>query len=1049
MPEKNPLVDLDVVHGINLLPNEDPNKPLFGAICLAGLCTGMRAISFANLCLGDFSRYRIIPNTNQHEVHLKIRVVKGDPNSDLVVRFVDPIVGDVVDENDDISKNVMYWLGLYLKKNYNLLWSDIDRLDPALKVKSLFQRNEDQLYAFITNTYEKVLGYPKGYFCFHSLRSGYITSVLLNNSNGNTEIANANIVHAARIGAWSTNGDNMIHYLKQSHGYGIAANSVVFNRATAAVKYNNPTEYHGISLPTRIESANYYANIFENRTKFNVKLGYNSCLISTSTHNKGSINSYTNVSRSNFVEIFHKREVYELDALMVGYFRKKVLTNEKVVQFLQSNRDYRSFIGTGKASKRVSDFIGLLCANGIGNLHDYLFSCYQYALTASRISGKLSFLWHDRLLMDDDSEMAIKQSFEIAMDAFPKKQYLALHSEIENTFESLWILSGLTFSNRSDFRLMATDHGDIQRLLNLYVITHCNDEGQESSYCIGIDNLLYQHYQKQCSTFLEDNNMIEVENGSIIKLKQNYNSKHYNKSGEDISNEAMDNMFDVALGEVLAIVPTTLGEVYATPIQNVTTASIVDPSIVRTTTSSSSSSSSSSSRAINNTNNSSSASASNNNNNIRSKNVPPANLHAAIVSRNSNDKSIRLEWTTFLSNSFYYFHDIFEAPVYPNSSAIRYQLCEFCFEYMCNVKKVYDQRELYYSNIPTEMQCRNKYQNDSKSFNRSDFINMQASAKQYIVALRENYVEFDADVNAALKYSIGKYNSLCRANKEIDIQSLSAAVVNEKTRILNGNHCHSFQVTETTVVNGDIQFKCKFSPTKNFAACVRNNQTSNVLEISGNDLINGEDIEGRHFKKILQSLITHVVQGVNNSDDKSNVSEDPMQQVIISSEMEQALTLTSTAARKIPVKIATETSSASQSQDLFVDLSQFDNDDGGNHSNKRVLESSNGTVTSDSPTNKRRFFDLINDEEYDTVGLLNFTQTEQDDAGDDDEVVDASLTTNSIERRSQFYDLLFDYDVDITDEAVVFLEQRCNRGGTPVGICVQDALNYYYENMQS
>lgn len=39
----------------------------------------------------------------------------------------------------------------------------------------------------------------------------------------------------------------------------------------------------------------------------------------------------------------------------------------------------------------------------------------QYALTTSRINGKLTFLWHDYILMDDDSDMAIKQSFQIAM----------------------------------------------------------------------------------------------------------------------------------------------------------------------------------------------------------------------------------------------------------------------------------------------------------------------------------------------------------------------------------------------------------------------------------------------------------------------------------------------------------------------------------------------------------------------------------------------------------------------------------------------------------
>lgn len=201
-------------------------------------------------------------------------------------------------------------------------------------------------------------------------------------------------------------------------------------------------------------------------------------------------------------------------------------------------------------------------------------------------------------------------------------------------------------------------------------------------------------------------------------------------------------------------------------------------------------------------------------------------------------------------------------------------------------------------------------------------------------------------------------------------------------------------------------------------------------------------------------MITHVVTNSsadespmshnNNADvptQKDGSSSSSSQRIVISSEMEQALTLTN-AARKIPVKIAeTPSATGTQSQDFFIDLCQSDDDDLCNISNKRDLELSNETVTSGSPKKHRSFIDLINDEEYDTVNL-DFTQTEMDDAGDDD--------NNTIERRSQFYDLLFDsHGVDITDNALVYLEQTYNRQGTPVGICVQDALNHYYENMQS
>ena len=48
------------------------------------------------------------------------------------------------------------------------------------------------------------------------------------------------------------------------------------------------------------------------------------------------------------------------------------------------------------------------------------------------------------------------------------------------------------------------------------------------------------------------------------------------------------------------------------------------------------------------------------------------------------------------------------------------------------------------------MQCRDKFQNDIKSYVPEEFKKMQEYSKNYIVSLRQNNIIFDTDVYGAL-----------------------------------------------------------------------------------------------------------------------------------------------------------------------------------------------------------------------------------------------------------------------------------------------------------
>ena len=168
--EKNAIMDLDIKRAIKILPETDPLKPIVSTILLLCLVTGMRAISFANIALGDFHSFRRMVENGVHYITyvLKIRVIKGDHDSDLEVRISEEVI--TPDTEDFTTKkliNITYWLSRYLENTYNLTFDDLKNLSDDYKIKSLFQLNEHQLYTMTTHYFNDVLGYPEGTYIIH------------------------------------------------------------------------------------------------------------------------------------------------------------------------------------------------------------------------------------------------------------------------------------------------------------------------------------------------------------------------------------------------------------------------------------------------------------------------------------------------------------------------------------------------------------------------------------------------------------------------------------------------------------------------------------------------------------------------------------------------------------------------------------------------------------------------------------------------------------------------------------------------------------------
>ena len=200
----------DVVRIIESTPPGLPTKALEASLWLLSVQTGARAITCSNIRVSDIYRVIYSPSSDLLLVQIRLRVNKGNPNWDQIITLEgDPSVLS--------SDDAVYWLNEHLKKQFTLdlndftTWKDNgsateDALLWDMSTDAMNRRFKDRAF---------LAGYPDCLLTFHSLRSGFICTALLN-AGSNENAVQAVLEKTAFIAGWVPRGPAQMRYVKAS-----------------------------------------------------------------------------------------------------------------------------------------------------------------------------------------------------------------------------------------------------------------------------------------------------------------------------------------------------------------------------------------------------------------------------------------------------------------------------------------------------------------------------------------------------------------------------------------------------------------------------------------------------------------------------------------------------------------------------------------------------------------------------------------------------------------------------------------------------------------
>ncbi len=954
--DKKPLMVFDITRSIDLLPEADPLKSKFAVIALMGVFSGLRAISYANITIGDIMSFDDhkpnTPNSFISDVNIRIRVVKGDSNCKLQLRFVD----DYVDINDtgspgpDVNKNFCYWLKRYLYEVFNLKPKHVGKnLDPKFKHTSLFQMNEDGLYSFITSYMEKKMGFPLQYFCFHSLRAGFMQSVIMTQQNNNTDtsLGNAAIGLAARIGNWDINGDNMMSYLKRQQADMVPVNSLVLGREIPGTTHNDTQSFHyTIQVPDSITNAKYYADIFHHKMRFALALGYSSNVISTNQENIG-IRKDSALTNVNYDEIFRKREKLIIDSIFESYYKQVFLQDEDHKEFLINNLDYQSFSDKGLKYIECCRFVSLCAIHFNKPLEEYMLQLFQFAVLWYRDvyrrqrGAELYFLWHnyvhnsfDLSLNEVESKTndeleayrkSVDISFHRAMKAFPKLEYLVCDNEDEKVSCLLHKLSMTVYKGRTDYICedMPTVPPLYYYLVNYVPYSH--------EYIIGCDTEL------------------SVSVGILHEIM-------HGKEKYDVIAEYDPDSFSVKINKI----PKSV----AVPARR----KIVDIDDIDDDNDESSTSSSTGTK-------------------NKALKVNRKTINGKKLLNNQgvlNGRQVRCGWNDFESALFWYLDDVFSSSSLSSTNAeVRFENAKFVMDSLFHMNKSYtydvnnadgnqmflnqSNNKKYTSNSrknyalgPWKLdferslrQLNDKWRNDRKDFSSDDmeFKKFKSLKKIWITNFMSVNLDLHRDVTLCIQSVYDKSTKSSRVGNAGDDP------LNMFTHILNGNPAHSFDIINTSVTDeGDLLFNVTISPSKNLH--VRHNLTINRLQVKASVLMN-EGISNNNYKKVLKYFIDKEIASSSSSSHSSSNHRIPSSSSSSSSSNNNRIASSSSSSHSSNNRIASSSSSSSNNR-IASSSSSNNNNRIASSSSSSINNTTNSLLLRNNHSAKEAALDLTN-----------------------------------------------------------------------------------------
>ena len=323
-----PLIASDVSLVIDAMHPDYPEKARIASLFLFALNTGARAITCAGVRICDI--IKVTQEDNNCSVIINQKVTKGDANWNHQVT----LSGNLKQPH---SLNFIYYLNQYLHQKLNLSLEQTVKINAENKIHGR-QLNEDSLWGMSPNamrerlkTYLRKLGYPSREFGFHSLRSGYLCTALLN-TNDDLESRTAVLERTAIVAGWVPGGKAQMRYVKK-----VASRRLNATALTGIQRELNDamTSLESISNNNQVDDTTAIA--VNNDKDSSLSLGDSSCILISDTSDSDDQRPIDATVLNNFptVEQYHDfqptlrvNQEREIIAGILNMFRKKITVKE-------------------------------------------------------------------------------------------------------------------------------------------------------------------------------------------------------------------------------------------------------------------------------------------------------------------------------------------------------------------------------------------------------------------------------------------------------------------------------------------------------------------------------------------------------------------------------------------------------------------------------------------------------------------------------------------------------------------------------------------------
>lgn len=266
--KKNPVLLVDIERIIKYYdPKDLKNKTAKISLFLTTLGIGARAVTMRGIRLCDILECSPHGEGNGlYTIRMNLDCEKGKrKNWNKEVRLTGNVFGQPTSNDLPSDQDPLYWLTRHLKETFSLDVLNIDQWDLNGKENhKLWTLSRGQMRRSI-QTAAYIAGYARHYFCFHSLRCGFLAMALYKAGLDSNRLEDV-LQFTAWVAGWDPRSNAQLRYLHELAQSWIDASAVMNPLVRVRVidpRINSVEGLHGKAVLTHPPVVRPYAELIE------------------------------------------------------------------------------------------------------------------------------------------------------------------------------------------------------------------------------------------------------------------------------------------------------------------------------------------------------------------------------------------------------------------------------------------------------------------------------------------------------------------------------------------------------------------------------------------------------------------------------------------------------------------------------------------------------------------------------------------------------------------------------------------------------------------